>query len=81
MVPHDDRHAKLSRWMQPTDPILGSWIETISCAGLEYEVVTQADLCMIYSHEDDRSCCQLTKVNQEGPMYTRDADGRLIRGR
>lgn len=78
MVPHDERHARMTRWMSREDPVFRTRTETLPP---DAEVVEVNGLCMIYAHEADRSCCEINFRNQEEPMYRRDADGRLIRGR
>jgi hypothetical protein len=79
MVPHDQAHQRLTRWMRPTDPIYLSWVEHYTESGVEWEAATANDLNMIYAHERDGSCCQEI-TNRNRPTYTRDQYGRILRG-
>jgi hypothetical protein len=80
MIPHDESHQLLSRWMDEASPVYQDRL-----AGTHGgEAVQRADgLWMIYGHRPDRSCCEITNRNQEEtrPMYTRGAYGEIIRGR
>lgn len=81
MVPHDEPHQRFTRWMREDDPV---YQDVLVDARPGDEVVQRADgLWMIYRHQPDRSCCEITNRNQEElrPMYTRGPYGEIIRGR
>ncbi len=80
MIPRTPSHEKLTRWLAETDPILASRKESYDMAGVVYEVEQNGDLCMIYAHEADGSCCTITNRNQ-GLPYSRSPQGGFIRGR
>jgi hypothetical protein len=79
-IPHDEAHQKFTRWMREEDPIYQDALADTHGG----EAVQRADsLWMIYQHQPDRSCCEITNRNREEsqPMYTRGPYGEIIRGR